>query len=117
MWYASLDWANNHQDVVHIDDIGLQVASQRVVHSNAGLDELTSILEGIARSSKSEQLACIVGTDRELLFTALLEAGFATYPVNSKTVDRCRMVSGAKNDHIDAYLLAKLGHSDLADLR
>ena len=37
--------------------------------------------------------------------------------MNPKTVDRRRNDSGAKTDTIDAYLLAKTGRSDLADLR
>jgi transposase len=117
MWYAGLDWADEHHDVVVIDDTGRQVTSQRVAHTKAGLDELTRVLEGIAGSSAREQLACIVETNRGLLIPALLEAGFAVYPVNPKTVDRRRVASGAKTDRIDAYLLAKLGRSDLADLR
>ena len=36
---------------------------------------------------------------------------------NPKTVDRRRKPSGAKTDAIDAYLLAKTGRSDLAELR
>jgi transposase len=47
----------------------------------------------------------------------LLDAELAVYPVNPKTVDRWRKPSGAKTDAIDAYLLAKTGRSDLADLR
>jgi transposase len=39
------------------------------------------------------------------------------YPVNPRTVDRRRGASGAKTDSIDAYLLAKTGRADLADLR
>jgi hypothetical protein len=51
------------------------------------------------------------------LIAALLEAGFAVYLVNPRTVDHRRKPSGAKTDAIDAYLLAKTGRSDLADLR
>jgi transposase len=117
MWYAGLDWANDHHDVVVIDDTCRQIASKRVSPTKAGLDELTNLLEGIIGSSSKEQLACIVETNRGLLITALHEAGFAVYPVNPKTVDRRRVASGAKTDRIDAYLLAKLGRSELADLR
>src|SRR5439155_7823740 len=39
------------------------------------------------------------------------------YPVNPRTVDRRRGASGAKTDTIDAYLLAKTGRADFADLR
>ncbi len=37
--------------------------------------------------------------------------------MNPKTIDRRRNAAGAKTDAIDAYLLAKTGRSDLADLR
>jgi Transposase len=37
--------------------------------------------------------------------------------VNPKTVDRHRKPAGAKTAAIDAYLLARTGRSDFADLR
>jgi len=58
-----------------------------------------------------------VETSQGLLIAALLEAGFTVYPVNPKTVDRRRNAAGVKTDAVDAYLLAKTGRSDLADLR
>ena len=77
--------------------------------------DLTRFL--LALAQMPEQMACIVETNQGLLITALLEAGFPLYPVNPKTVDRRRNAAGAKTDQIDAYLLAKTGRSDLADLR
>lgn len=117
MWYAGIDWADTKHDVVVLDEAGVQVASKRVPHTQAGLSDLTRFLEGIAGPTQKEQLACIIETNRGLLITTLLEAGFLVFPVNPKTVDRRRVASGAKTDLIDAYLLAKLGRSDLADLR
>ena len=52
-----------------------------------------------------------------MLVSSLLEADLPVYPVNPKTVDRHRKASRAKTDAIDAYLLARTGRSDLADLR
>jgi transposase len=117
MWYAGIDWADTKHDVVVLDDAGRQIASKRVPHTKAGLSDLIRFLEGITGPSQKEQLACISETNRGLLITTLLEAGFHVFPVNPKTVDRRRVASGAKTDLIDAYLLAKLGRSDLADLR
>jgi hypothetical protein len=117
MWYAGIDWADDHHDVVVLDDSARQIASKRVAHTAAGLADLTATLEQICGSTTKEQVACIVETNRGLLITALLEAGFAVYPVNPKTVDRRRNAVGAKTDQIDAYLLAKTGRADLADLR
>jgi transposase len=115
MWYAGIDWADQHHDVVVIDEAGRQVGALRVTHTKEGLAALTQFLLGIAKTP--EPMACIVETNQGLLITALLEAGFPLYPVNPKTVDRRRNAAGAKTDQIDAYLLAKTGRSDLADLR
>lgn len=115
MWYAGIDWADQHHDVVVIDEAGRQVATRRVAHTQEGLSTLTHLLVGIAKTP--EQMACILETNQGLLISALLEAGFPVYPVNPKTVDRRRNAAGAKTDAIDAYLLAKTGRSDLADLR
>jgi transposase len=117
MWYAGIDWADDHHDAVVLDDTGRPVLALRVAHTSAGLAQLTTALEQIGGATAKEQLACIVETNHGLLITALLEAGFPVYPVNPKTVDRRRNAAGVKTDQIDAYLLAKTGRSDLADLR
>src|SRR5260370_33165760 len=104
MWYAGLDWADDHHDVAVIDETGQHVASKRVAHTKAGLEALIMLLESLPGLASKEQLACIVETNRGLLITALLEAGFAVYPGNPKTGDRRRVASGAKTDRIDAYL-------------
>lgn len=115
MWYAGVDWADQHHDVVVIDEAGRQVGALRVAHTKAGLTELTRFLLSVAHAP--DQVACILETNQGLLIAALLEAGFPTYPVNPKTVDRRRNAAGAKTDQIDAYLLAKTGRADLTDLR
>jgi transposase len=115
MWYVGLDWADQHHDVAVLDEAGRRVGSRRVVHSQEGLDELKQFLLGIA--SRPEDLACIVETSHGLLITFLLEAGIPVYPVNPKTANQLRKAAGAKTDQIDAYLLAKTGRFDLADLR
>ena len=117
MWYAGIDWADDHHDVVVLDDTGRQIATRRVAHTAAGLADLIAALEQVCGANAKAQLACIVETNRGLLITALLEAGLPVYPVNPKTVDRRRNAAGVKTDQIDAYLLAKTGRSDLADLR
>ncbi len=116
MWYAGIDWANDHHDALVIDEKGRQVGSLRVEHNQQGLSKLNTFLEQIVGSESKDQLACIIETNHGLLIASLLEAGWAIYPVNPRTVDRRRSASGAKTDTIDAYLLAKTGRADLADL-
>ena len=117
MWYAGIDWANDHHDALVIDEKGHQVGSLRLDHSPSGLSKLNTFLEQVIGSQPKEQIACIIETTHGLLIAALLEAGWPVYPVNPRTVDRRRSASGAKTDIIDAYLLAKTGRADLADLR
>jgi Transposase len=128
VWYVGIDWADEHHDAAVVDELGQQVATIRVAHSAEGLRQLTTFLLEVATRSRAaesaaesavdlEQIACVVETTQGLLITALLEAGFPVYPVNPKTLERRRAPSGAKTDALDAYLLAKKGRSDLADLR
>ena len=117
MWYAGIDWADTHHDVVVIDEAGRRVASTRVPHSPEGLSKLIRFLDEVCGSRHLDDLGCFVETSHGLLVAALLEAGLPVYPVNPKTVDRHRKPSGAKTDAIDAYLLARTGRSDLRDLR
>src|SRR5690242_15220962 len=105
MWFAGIDWADRHHDVIVIDEAGRQVATWRVTHSPTGLTTLTDSLEKITGPDHKDQMACVIETNHGLLISALLEAGFPVYPVNPKTVDRRRSASGAKTDAIDAYLL------------
>jgi transposase len=116
MWYAGIDWANEHHDALVIDEQGRQIGTLRVEHSPQGLSKLNAFLEQIIGSESKEQLACIIETTHGLLIAHLLEAGWPVYPVNPRTVDRRRAASGAKTDTIDAYLLAKTGRADLVDL-
>jgi transposase len=115
MWYVGLDWADTHHDVLVLDEAGRRVGSRRFAHSHDGLHELKAFLLNIAASP--EQLACIVETNHGLLIAFLLEAGIPVYPVNPKTTNQLRKAAGAKTDQIDAYLLAKTGRFDLAELR
>ncbi|MFL5661898.1 MAG: IS110 family transposase [Ktedonobacteraceae bacterium] len=118
MFYAGIDWSDTHHDALVIDDAGRQVnAPLRVAHSPEGMDKLHAFLESIAGPAGKENMACIVETSHGLLIAFLLEQGWPVYPVHPTTVDRRRAASGAKTDSIDAYLLAKTGRADFAELR
>jgi transposase len=120
MWYAGIDWADDHHVLVILDDIGQPIRSLRVAHRAEGIRDLIALLRATVtlpdQTVAWERLVCVIETTHGLLITALLEAGVPVYPVNPKTVDRRRKPSGAKTDDIDAYLLAKTGRSDLRDL-
>ena len=75
MWFAGIDWADDHHDLVVIDGQGQQVGARRVKHTPAGLTELTDFLASITGPARKEELACIIETSHGLLIAALLAAG------------------------------------------
>ena len=118
MWFVGIDWADQHHDVVVIDEHGKQLDKKRVAHSAEGLTELVEFLQRIGDVRQhADHVACILETNKGLLITALLEAGLPVYPVNPKTLEKWRKPSGAKTDTIDAFLFARKGRSDLDQLR
>jgi len=114
MFFAGIDWSEDHHDVVVVGPDREKVASRRVSHSAEGLADLTAWLASLA---SPQEIACIVETRHGLLIQALLEAGLPVYPVNPLTVDRLRRPSGAKTDALDAWLLARHGCNELDQLR
>jgi len=117
MWFAGIDWADVKHDVLVLDETGRQVGSCRVAHSLEGISEVKAFLTALRGPERKAEMACIIEPNHGLLIAALLEAGFSVSPVNPTTVERKRNASGAKTDQLDAYLLAKQGRSELADLR
>jgi len=105
-----------YHDALVIDEKGHQVGSLRVDHTPQGMSKLNTFLEQITGTAAKEQMACIIETTHGLLIAHLLEAGWPVYPVNPRTVDRRRSAKVTKTDTIDAYLLAKAGRADFADL-
>jgi transposase len=116
MFYAGIDWADQKHDALVLDEANRKRGTIRVAHSPEGLAKLDAWLSQMLGQQNKEQMACIIETKQGLLIAFLLEHGWPVYPVNPRTVDRRRSASGAKTDTIDAYLLAKTGRADLADL-
>jgi len=115
--YAGIDWSDDKHDVVVLDEAASRVGEREVKHTAKGLQELNTFLQTLIGPENKTEIACIIETNHGLLISSLLDAGFAVYPVNPNTIDRRRSASGAKTDRIDAYLLAKAGRADFADLR
>jgi len=114
MFSAGADWADDHHDVTSWIRVAAwsdprEYRIRRRAWPSSGLS--------CSAPPETLRIPCFVETKHGLLVSSLLEAGFPVYPVNPKTVDRHRKASGAKTDAIDAYLLARRGRSDLADLR
>lgn len=74
MFFAGIDWADDHHDIAVLDQEGRLVGSLRVSHSPAGLAQLKAFLLDI--TGDLQQIPCFVETNHGLLISSLLEAGF-----------------------------------------
>jgi hypothetical protein len=126
--FVGIDWAEQHHDYALMNPDGQVVARGRVPEGIDGIGRLHAVIADHA--DVAEQVAVGIETDRGLLVTSLVAAGYQVYAVNPKAVDRYRdrhAVSGAKSDRGDAKVLADMvrtdrhnhrhvaGDSDLAD--
>jgi transposase len=105
--FVGLDWAEDHHDVVVMDELGGVAARQRVTEGLAGMTALHQLLAGLVE----DPAEVVVGTetDRGLFVRALVAAGYQVYAVNPLAVSRYRdrhWVWGAKSDPGDAKVLA-----------
>lgn len=116
MWFAGIDWADEHHDCVVLDQTGQVCLREHISHSAAGVSDLVSRLHVLTGPQHLDELVCVLETKANLLVTALLEAGIALYPINPKMTDRWRPASGAKSDQNDALILAKIARSDWREL-
>src|SRR5260221_9135277 len=108
MWYAGIDWADDHHDAVVIDEQGQRVASCRVAHTPEGLAQLVTFLQATVGSAPSPQeLACLIETTHGLLIAALLEAGLSLSPVYSNRGGRRGQSPGDKNKDSYGSLVAQ----------
>jgi transposase len=111
--FVGLDWAEEHHDVVVMDEFGGVVARRRIPEGLTGL----AVLHELLAAQVADPAEVVVGaeTDRGLFIGALVAAGYRVYAVNPLAVSRYRdrhAVSGAKSDPGDAKVLADLVRTD-----
>jgi hypothetical protein len=111
--FAGVDWAEAHHDVCVMSRDGRVLEQRRVSHSVTGIGELHALIG--AHAGDGEPVAVGIETDRGLVVTALLAAGYQVYAVNPLAASRYRdrhATSGAKSDRGDAKILADLVRTD-----
>ena len=113
MIFVGIDWAEAHHDVCVLDPEGEVLAARRIPEGLEGVARLHALLAEHAESPTE----VIVGieTDRGLLVTALLAAGYLVYAINPLAASRYRerhSTSRAKSDRGDAKVLAELVRTD-----
>jgi transposase len=102
-YFAGLDWARAHHDLVIIDRHGEVKEALRFPHSAEGWQTVRTLAE------RYPKLPVAVETSQGTVVEQLLAAGLSVYPLNPKAAERYRerhMPSGVKDDQRDAWSLA-----------
>ncbi len=113
MIFVGVDWAEAHHDVCVLDEEGQVLGKRRIAEGVAGLADLHNLVADHAEAP--DQVVLGIETDRGLLVSALITAGFEVYAINPMAASRYRdrhHVSGAKSDPGDARMLADLVRTD-----
>src|SRR6185436_1292601 len=85
---CGVDWAEDHHDVVVMDDLGRVLEGRRI---EAGVDGYADLLALIAdHDGSAADTPVALETDKNLLVLALRAAGFTVYPINPRAVARYR---------------------------
>src|SRR5687768_4209349 len=106
--FAGIDWATEEHEICVIANSTERIASFRVSNGASGLHELCESLKALAGDS-IETIAVAIEMPRGPVVETLVERGFHVFSINPKQLDRFRdrhAVSGAKDDRLDAYVLA-----------
>jgi transposase len=107
-WFVGIDWASQEHVVWLCDAQGKKVGERKFVHGGTGLSDMIAWLLK-ASDGESGEMHVAIETPHGPIVEALLERGFNVYSINPKQLDRFRdrfTVAGAKDDSLDAYVLA-----------
>ena len=113
MIFVGIDWAEAHHDVCVLDTEGEVLATCRIPEGLEGVSRLHALLG--EHAEQPDDVVVGIETDRGLLVTALLGAGYAVHAVNPLSASRYRerhTTSRAKSERGDARMLADLVRTD-----
>jgi len=108
-YFAALDWAKEHHDVIVVDRHGIIVADFQFAHTVEGWSQFDQHLQAYGRPPVAIETSCGMVVDQ------LLQRDYPVYPVNPKAAKRYRerkAPSGTKTDRLDAWSLADALRTD-----
>lgn len=118
-FFVGVDWGSREHQVCVLDKDGARRREGTVTHGEAGLRQLLDWLRQLGGQDLS-RVAVAIETPHGAIVDALVEAGAHVYHLNPKQLDRFRdrhSVAGAKDDRLDAFILAASLRTDLACYR
>src|SRR5262249_54234366 len=114
-WFVGIDWASEEHVVSLCDVQGKKIGQRKFAHGGTGLNDM---IDWLLKASGGEpgEIHVAIETPHGPIVEALLERGFNVYSINPKQLDRFRdrfTVAGAKDDSLDAYVLADSLRTDM----
>ena len=108
LFFVGIDWATEKHSVCVLDREGSKVAEREVLHSGSGLQQFLDWLRQ-QTAVAPEQVAFGIEMPTGAVVDTLLEHNYPGFHLNPKQSDRFRdrhSVAGAKDDRLDAYVIA-----------
>lgn len=105
-FFVGIDWGRDTHHACLLDERGEVVDSRSFEHGGRGLSELA---HWITDKAGVANVAIGIETPQGPVVEALMERNLAVYSINPKQLDRFRdrvSPAGAKDDRLDAYVLA-----------
>lgn len=117
MRYVGIDWAREHHDVAVVEASGARIEELRVGHDVPGVAELLKRLEA---AGGPQGVRVGIESGCASLLEQLLQERYTVYVINPRQAERYRdrhTMAGAKDDRLDAYVLADAVRTDEGRLR
>jgi len=102
-YFAALDWAKDHHDVVVVDRVGTIVADFHFEHTAKGWEEFGQKMQPFGKCPLTIETSAGMAVDQ------LLQRDYPLYPINplaAKEYRKRKAPSGNKTDRHDAWSLA-----------
>lgn len=119
-WFVGIDWGSEAHEACVLDARGRKVGGRSFEHSGAGLGQLADWIATMTSMAIASRVAVVVELVRGALIATLVDRGYRVFACNPKQTDRFRdrhSVAGAKDDRLDAFVLAEAGRKDRQLLR
>ena len=106
-YFVGIDWGTENHQVCVLDGAGTRKGERSFRHSGKGLLELVGWITRLC--SGVQGVAVAIEVPRGAIVESLLERQFVVFAINPKQLDRFRdrhTMAGAKDDRLDAFVLA-----------